>query len=228
MIFNYNVTLFNNSKFNMRKILFIFLVSIFCTMAYCQDTKVVVGLEMTPTIISLRENSTFFSYDPSLGFSTGLSFEYFMSDQFSLKSGLAYEMKGAKSDILLTDENGNPSGTDILIFHYNYLTLPVMGSFSTKGKIKFYINAGPYFGFLINQQLKSSRENIDITNQSKRLDFGLSCGFGLKIPIGKKLLLDLGLRENLGLRNISDVNYNDAARVKTNSFGLLIGLKFKL
>jgi hypothetical protein len=212
----------------MRKILFVLLATIFCNVTYCQDTKVVVGFEMTPTIISLRENSSVFDYDPSPGYSIGLSFEYFMSDQFSLKSGLAYEMKGAESDIFLTDNYGNPSGTDILIFHYNYLTLPVMGSFSTKGKVKFYINAGPYFGFLINQKLKSSLENTDITNQSKRLDFGLSCGLGLNIPIGKKLLLDLGLRENLGLKNISDLNYNYDSRIATNSFGLLIGLKYKL
>ncbi len=203
-------------------------------MTYSQDSKFVVGFELTPTVISLRGNSMVDDNDVRLSTSTGLSFEYYIDRSFSLKSGLAYERKGAKSSIVLRDETEVILGNQDIRVNYDYLTLPILASFATKGKTKLFVNAGPYFGFLISQKMKYSAvgsypeittNNIDY---SRRIDFGLSMGFGLYIPLTEKLLFDLGLRENLGLLNTSKTEVIYDGSIKTNSFGLQLGLKYKL
>lgn len=81
-------------------------------MAYCQDSKMALGLEFSPVIVSLSETIPDENlFDPRLSYSTGLSLEYFVARQISLKTGLAYERKGSKGPGLFTDENGEPLNT---------------------------------------------------------------------------------------------------------------------
>lgn len=202
-------------------------------MAYCQDSKMALGLEFSPVIVSLSETIPDENlFDPRLSYSAGLSLEYFVARQISLKTGLAYERKGAKGPGLFTDENGEPLNTKS---NYDYLILPLLGSWSANGKIAFYVNAGPYLGFLISQ--KSTYEavgnqpemKIDESEWSKKIDAGVSMGLGANIPLGDKLALDLGLKGSIGLINTSKRAFliNDVS-IKTNSFGLQIGVKRKL
>lgn len=43
-----------------------------------------------------------------------------------------------------------------------------------------------------------------------------------------KLILDLGLRDYLGLVNVSELNIADDGSIKTNSFSFVLGLKYKV
>ena len=219
----------------MKKILSVIIVVIFNIPTYAQDSNKSLGFEFSPTVTFLRGNSIVDHNDARVSFSSGLSFEYFINSMISIKSGLGYERKGTQSKNAFTDEFGNIIGDAGGKTNYNYLILPIMGSFSTKGRTKFYLNLGQYFGFLINAKtivksasLQPNSIDVDETDSSKRLDLGLTFGLGFNIPLGNKLLLDFGLRENYGLFNISKVNVIDNGTIKTNSIGIQMGLKFKL
>ncbi len=198
-------------------------------MIFGQNPKTNLGLEFTPTITSLAVKPLSGNYDPRISFSTGLNIERFLNSQISLKAGLNYERKGSRGDFLFIDEFGNLVGTREMKINSDYLTLPVMISSYTKGKTRFYMNAGPFLGFLIrNKALYSAigdhpEQTIDITENMKRIDLGFSIGFGLYIPIGDVLLLDLGIRDNMGLLNTSK-----EGSVKTNSYGFQLGVKYSM
>lgn len=198
-------------------------------MTYGQNSKINVGLEFTPTITSLGGKSMISNSDSRMGISTGLSVERFLNSNISIKSGLNYERKGSKTSTLLTNDLGELIGTQELKLNFNYLTLPILISSSTEGKTKFYINAGPFFGFLISHKRKVSavaghpKNSFDDTESMKRIDLGFSLGCGLNIPFGDAFLLDLGLRDNMGLFNI-DKN----GSIKTNSYGFQLGIKYSM
>lgn len=63
---------------------------------------------------------------------------------------------------------------------------------------------------------------LTTTSDFKRIDGGLTVGIGALIPIYKRVILDVGGVENLGLCNIIGNS------LKTNSVGLLVGLKYEL
>jgi opacity protein-like surface antigen len=225
---------FNKTHNNMKQLSAIALgLLIHFSTSYSQDSKIAVGVELSPTTCSLRGNAFVDNHDSRLGFSTGLSIDYFLTSQFSIKSGLAFERKGSKIDMYMLDGSGNEMGTQEAKFNYDYLTLPILASYSTKGKTKFYIDAGPYLSFLLGQ--KTTYEAVgsiperteDGSESTKKIDLGLSVGAGLYIPLGDNLILDLGLRDNLGLINVSSVSIFDDGSIKTNSLGLKIGLKYK-
>ncbi len=219
----------------MKKIAILFLTFLSCVTAYSQDAKVAFGLAFMPTTTSLSGNEVIDLYDARISFAAGTSLEYFVGPQFSLKSGLAFERKGAKAVWPYTDENGEPIGDLKTQLNYDYLIAPLAVSFSTKGRLKWYFDVGGYLGYLLRQKntASSSVANIskqteDFTDDAKRIDLGLSAGFGLNIPIGERWLFDVGLKGNLGLVNTSKLPIVNDGKVRTNSAGLQIGWKRKL
>ena len=219
------------------------------SLTYGQDSKFAVGFTVTPTITSLKgaikppisfnngyDQTTVF-YGSQYRFSAGLSVEYFICKHLSVKSGLAYERKGAQTyrypmdDVI--DGYWPPNNMDKKM-NFDYLTIPILGSFSTKGKIKFYMDAGIFLGFLVSQKDLiaadgSNPERIDDNYATvRKLDFGLSLGLGLKIPLSNKLLLDFGLCNNTGLININKTYLSNDEVLRTGSNGLQIGLKYRL
>jgi len=218
----------------MKKIVILLVVVIYCSKTFSQESKMTIGLELSPSIAWLRGNSMSGTVDMRFSYSSGLTTEYFFNSQISLKSGLSYERKGSKTAISMTDNKGLANGTMHVSNNYDYLILPVLASYSTKGEIKEFFNVGPYFGYLISQKtISSSYDNyptktIDNSANTKKIDFGLSLGCGMSIPVGDKFLFDLGFKGNFGFINTSKKETNDHVLTKTNSFGLLIGLKYRI
>ena len=213
----------------MNKITFLILTSFFCLITYSQNSKTNFGVQLTPTITSLIDKPFSGHYDPRLSFSTGIIVERFITPQFSLKSGLNFERIGAKVNILLIDEFGALTGTREMKINSDYLTLPILISSYTKGKSKFYMNTGPFFGFIIsNKTIWSAtgdypKQTLTGDKNMKRINLGFTFGFGLSIPLSDVFLLDLGLRDNMGLLNTSKIG-----SIKTNSYGFQIGIKYNL
>lgn len=226
-----------------------FLMVFLYSLAYGQDSKFAVGFNVTPTITSLKGaikppisfnngnngNVPTIFYGSQYSFSAGLSVEYFVCKHLSIKSGLAYERKGAQTyrypmdDII--DGYWPPNNMDKKM-NFDYLTLPILGSFSTKGKIKFYMDAGIFLGFLVSQKdiIAADGSNPELINNNyaavRKLDFGLSLGLGLRMPLTKKLLLDFGLCNNTGLINVNKTYLSNDAVLRTNSMGFQFGLKY--
>jgi hypothetical protein len=208
-------------------------VILFCTVfTTFGQSKIAIGVEGGPNIIFLRGNEIMNQfYDPTIGFSGGATFQYNLGTIVSLHTGLSYERKGAAiRDVVLVDQTGNPTGSYTAHFNYNYLNLPILVRASFGEKTQFFVNAGPYIGYLINQMVVNSdtKKKYDNTKSNKKIDMGVSAGLGILIPFGEKLAFTLELRNNLGLYNVSALQFYPEGAIKTNSTNFLIGFTYRI
>ncbi|HLO58918.1 MAG TPA: porin family protein [Bacteroidales bacterium] len=216
----------------MKKSIFIILLLTVPFFLFAQKPNYLAGIQLSPTLNMLKGNSVTNEYDAKLDFSGGFSFEYPVTSNFYLKTALGYERKGAKTTIVLLDEYSMIVGHQHVKFNFNYLVLPVLVTLYTNGKIKLYVNSGPYFGFLLNQNIYYSAVGehpefeADYTDYTRRIDWGLSVGFGIQLPIKNNILFETGLTGDFGLTNTSKSELLYSGSIRPNSFGLQFGIKY--
>jgi len=187
-----------------------------------------IGLEGGAGLVFLRGNDFIkLHYKPTVGISIGISFQYSFSNNFALRSGLAYERKGGRF-MVLAEQSGV---TEEIKGHsnYDYLTLPVLIRASIGKKIKYFANTGFYIGGLVRQTLEYNSDGVvfkvprfDNTINDKLFDFGLVLGAGVYIPIKEQFFLSAEIRDDLGLTNTSKVPIMNNGKIKNNSTKLLI------
>ena len=110
------------------------------------------------------------SADTAYGFNIGGSMDYYFSDRWSIKGKLIYDQKGWDNGFI-EDSNGFDYVTD---FNINYLTVPVMANRHFGRKRNWFLEFGPYMGFLLNAE--DVRFGTDVTDSFNSTDFGLSLG----------------------------------------------------
>lgn len=184
-----------------------------------QDSKVILGADVAAT------RSTFWGtdndFDPVYGFSSGINFSYILSPALSVKTGLCYERKGYGTNLI----GGN---FKYLTFYNDYILTPVLVSLSTKGVAKFYVSGGVFFGLLLKSTydiefyVDPDEGLVDVRGNERKYDMGLSFGCGVMRPVGSRLLLDFGLRDNLGF----DTEHE--WQTGYNTFGVVVSLKYRL
>ena len=158
--------------------------------------------------------------DAGNGFNLGGSLDYYFSDAWSIKGKLIYDQKGWNNDYI-EDTNGNIYPTDI---NLNYLTIPVMANWHFGSKRNWYLNFGPYFGFLLSA--KDTQFNTDLKKYFETNDFGLALGVGVKIPVSKKLKVFIEYDGQGGISDIIKNNQNSDVTNSRSSFN--VGLNFLL
>lgn len=217
-------------------------IALFCglfvatvTHSFGQDNRLDIGFEGGPSYCSLRGNSHAKEYNnlrfTSLG---GIFVQANLTDHISLRTAINFDRKGGFDYSDLTDINGAVVDKGYSYANYDYLTLPILFRVSTDRNIRFFANAGPYIGYLLKSSF-TLKENgyktlysFDNTSNCKRFDIGVSTGFGLCTPVGRKLGLSFELRNDLGLLNTSSVPVIDDGSIKLNSTKLIIGLNYKI
>jgi len=99
------------------------------------------------------------------------------------------------------------------------INLPIMARFYP---VEFlYVEAGPQVGFLIAANEKDQANNINVTQNFKTVDLGISFGAGTKIT---DLGLGFGIRYYAGLSNI----FVNNSRIKNGVFQIFAEYKFDL
>ena len=202
--------------------------------SFGQTNKFDIGVEGSPTITFLRGNAFIDKYHkPTMGFAGGLSFQYNFKKIISLRTNIAFERKGSVLTSQTTDIIGNPLGEKTTNTNFDYLTFPILIRATFGKKILYFVNAGPYFGYLIKQTFVSKDDNIptitsDNTSLDKRFDTGISTGLGLSVPIKTKFAFSFEVRNNIGLYNVSAVPVANNGTIKTNSTNFLLGFTYKL
>jgi hypothetical protein len=223
----------NTKNPTMKKIFVLVALSFVIFTVFAQDSHFSVGVEAAAIRNRLWGEDVTDVINPFYGVSTGLNLEYSFNPYFSLISGLLYERKGFTDQITLFDADMVPIRTQDHTIHLDYLIVPLMVSYSTNGIVSFYVSSGTYFGFLLNN-IGSSHiwENIGSFNEQtisvkdiKTIDFGLSLGCGLVLPIGERSAFDFGFRDNLGLINIFKPEIDGKARM--NTIGIVVALKYR-
>jgi len=201
---------------------------------YGQTNKFDIGVEGSPSLTFLRGNDFIDNnHKPTIGFYGGLFFQYNFKKVVSLRTNIAFERKGSILKSEATDINGNPLGEITTNTNFDYLTFPILARATFGKKVQYFINAGPYFGYLIKQTFVSKGDNIptttsDNTSLDKRFDTGISTGLGLSVPIKTNFAFSFEVRNNLGLYNVSAVPIVNNGTIKTNSTNFLLGFTYKL
>jgi hypothetical protein len=219
---------------NIKSLFFTLLIFIGAQNICGQTNKFDIGCEGGPSLISLRGNNILKqSNKGTIGFSGGLFFQYNFKKVISIRTNIAYERKGYASTANLTDANGKVLSEINYNAIFDYATCPILLRATFGHRIKYFVNAGPYFGFLIKQTFVMKGANYptttyDNTSQDKRLDTGISVGLGMIIPIKTQFAISFELRNNLGLYNVSAVSVANNGSIKTNSTNLNFGFAYKI
>lgn len=154
------------------------------------------------------------------GFNLGFSADYYFSDRWSIKGKLIYDQKGWNRGFIENLNTGNRYTTN---FNLDYITIPVMANWHFARKRNWYLNFGPYVGFLMSA--KETRFDIDVKDGFNTTDFGLGVGVGVKIPVSDKLKISLEYETQSGLTEI----FKDSNDPVTNTrWSLNFGVNFLL
>lgn len=214
----------------MKYLLSLLIGTILSVQTFAQNTKLEIGVQAGPSITRIRYfNGATDAFNSKAALSMSMFLQYNMNTNFALRIDPGYENKGYYANYHITDPNGTVIRAAKAVGNFNYITIPILFRASTGNKIKYFINAGPYVGFLLSQHTVydsylygTTKENG--TSNYKTLDFGITSGLGMAFPIKDKCALSVEARNNLGLMNIGkSSNSND----KTVSFNLLIGFAYK-
>lgn len=121
-----------------------------------------------------------YGYDYRSGYNVSAFTDFYFNDRWSLRTRVFFDRKGYDNE-LLVDENGNTANTDI---NLNYITIPVTANWHFGRKRNWYLNFGPYVGFLSG--VKETRFDLDVKDEFNTTDVGLAVGIGVKIPLNDK------------------------------------------
>ncbi len=215
------------------------LLSIICLLVFSishGQNEFKIGLNLGGTLSSVRGNDIAEENKAALDFLVGASFEYSFNQNTSIISNINYERKSYSQDV--DSSEFILDGFDPLIGNgeikirstLSYLSIPIMLKYNFGANKNFFINGGPYIGFFLDSGVKVDGEKVkddsnDIFNST---DFGLSFGIGTKVKLNETNNLNIELRNNLGLSNISAVAVIDDGTVKTNSINLIFNWEFEL
>lgn len=206
----------------MKKLLWLASISIFGILnGYSQDKgdiELGVGAGINLSNVSSYDGQNNTSYLTALN--AGVSGEYYFSDRWGIKAKLIYENKGW-ADGFISIENTNSFESD---FKLTYITLPIMANWHFGSKRNWYLNFGPYAGFLLDAE--DSELKIDLKDAFKSTDFGLALGIGYKFVISDRTKLYIEYDGQSGLIDIFEDNSGDV--IKNNRSSLNVGVLFNL
>ena len=144
------------------------------------------------------------SYDSKLGFNAGLIGHIHLSKKVALQPEVVYSGQGAKFTTAGVETKYNLA----------YINVPLMLQYMFDNG--FRLQAGPQAGLLVSAKSKNNDNTVDIKNNFKPLDLGVSFGASYIHP---STGVGIDARYNLGLSNI-----NENSDFKSTNRGLQVSL----
>ena len=202
-----------------------------------QNSMFDLGLEGGPNLSTVNISSPLFDIDnikPTVFGSGGFIFQYNFKNFLSIKTGFSYQGKGFQiKDLAFSDASGTSIGTGTVSTRLDYITFPVLVKASFGKKVQFFVNAGPYAGYLLGKTERSKLTlndseqvsgNKDMTGLN-RWDFGVAGGIGIAIPIRTYWVISVEARNYTGLMDIAE---SSLIKWSTNTTDLRVGVAYKL
>lgn len=160
----------------------------------------------------------------NVGYLFGISFDYYIKENLSLKSNINYERKIKELRLTYYDQDFEESGSENFRELYDYINLPVLLKYEFLNS-KVFVNAGPFINFLVNNTIKPNFpiDDPDGATKLKKIDFGLSAGIGTNISLNDKNDLTIEIRDDFGIIDTGGVPRQIDGTVKTNTIKLILG-----
>lgn len=161
------------------------------------------------------------AYGTGTGHIGGVNFtlagEHYLSESWSLRAKIMYDSKGWGNSYF-TDGAHTIAG---VYYSMNYITVPLTASFHFGKEKQWYVNGGPYAGFLLSAS--NDYNHADMKNSYNSTDFGADLGLGIKFPLSPKLNLFVEYDGQIGFSNILAHNTDGAQSQRS---ALNIGVSF--
>ena len=154
------------------------------------------------------------------GFNFGVSLDNYFSDRWSLKVKAVYDQKGWANGFLTL---GNTTYNNV-DYKVNYITVPVMANWHFGKTRNWYLNFGPYVGFLTTANVGIPNLIVDVKSLFSSTDVGLDAGIGIKFPVSNKSKLYIEYDGQSGFGNIFQSSTGGSVKSARASFN--IGLTF--
>ncbi|MEO8885251.1 MAG: porin family protein [Mucilaginibacter sp.] len=127
-------------------------------------------------------------YTPAkTGFNLYIADEQYFSDRWGIKFKLIYDQKGWMENTITSYSQSPftfPNSYYNVKFYLNYITVPVMANWHFGRTRNWYLNFGPYIGFLTSATYDINK-SMDLKSAYNSTDAGLALGIGVKIPLSK-------------------------------------------
>ena len=150
------------------------------------------------------------------GFGIGGVLSFGLGETLALQLNPMFLQKGVKAK---ATELGITLETELKA---SYIEVPAMLKFAFgSSDTKPYAMVGPTVGFL----LSAKQDETDIKDDVKSIDFGLTFGGGVSLPMGNNTVFVEG-RYSLGLSDINDDSDPNADKVKTKGIQIMAGITF--
>lgn len=146
---------------------------------------------LAPTLgLNLSTFTAETSYKIKTGLHGGLIAEYYINEEWSIRSGVLYDALGAEDDFDNIDK-------------LNYFNVPLNAGWHFGKNYNWYLNFGLSLAFLSDAESElSDGSEVDINDSVNNFDFGLSLGIGYKFYVSEKLSLFLEVQNYNGILDI--------------------------
>lgn len=224
----------------MKRILFIVIFINLFLSSNAQKGKIEYGFESGLNISTAHGDGVSKDYmSPLPGLHMGGYMKINSAEHWGFKFLLSYDKIGwAYKSLSIQNNTGTGLVTADILFNLDYLNMPVLFEYSFGKKIKLNFAGGPFLGILLNNKIVTNLKQPIPPNQEassqvssnnrESLNFGLTLGTGIQIPIASKIKFDFNLRNNIGVTNIYKSNSGQGSTIKTNTFSILAGLIFEI
>ena len=163
-------------------------------------------------------------FQPLESLSGGISVEYYISEYLGIKMKINYDPKGWSKVPNWYYALGYNILFDYLSHSLNYLTIPVLANAHFGTNKNWYVNIGPYVGFLLEAK-DSSTFGIDLKNRVyKDKDFGLAYGIGYKFKVKDRFKLFFEVDVQQGITNV----YKGPDTLRNFRMGINFGALYSL
>lgn len=159
-----------------------------------------------------------------VGYLFGVTFDYYLKENLSLKANINYERKIKKLQLTYFNNEAEETGIENFREIYEYINVPILLKYEF-GNSKFFANGGPFLNYLLDNKIEPDYPNddSDVVTEQKNIDFGLSIGIGTNISLNEKNDLTLEIRDDFGIIDTGDVPKHVDGTVKTNTIKLILG-----
>ena len=169
------------------------------------------GTEMSNASFDSRNKNEI----PKLGFTSGISFIYFIKENLGFECGLQYQNQGFQT---------NPIGQSVVLpndpiiiiyrYNYNYANVPLKVNFSIgKKRLKLCTSAGFAINFFTNASITTIKQAQDFSytqtssndnSNYKKINLSPMASIGLDIKLGKRMNLKIEPTFRYGIFKIID------------------------
>ncbi|HEX3385331.1 MAG TPA: porin family protein [Mucilaginibacter sp.] len=159
--------------------------------------------------------------DYRAGVNLGVSGEYYFSNRWGIKAKVIYDEKGWGNGYLVLNDGTEIDGID---YHLNYITVPIMANWHFGRMRNWYLDFGPYLGFLASSSETS--HSADVSPLFNSTDVGIAFGLGVKIPVSKQAQLFFEYDGQGGLTNVFSQSDGTFQNIRSSlNFGVIFPLR---